>query len=48
MDKNEYIIQQLALLKAQLEIDYLELKYENEQLKLEIQKLKGSDDNSNE
>ena len=45
MDKNEYMIQQLALLKAQLEIDYLELKHENEQLKLEIQKLKGSDDN---
>ena len=41
MDKNEYIINALAIAKAQLELNYLELKHENEQLKLEIQKLKG-------
>jgi len=41
MDKNEYIIQQLALSKAQLELNYLELQHENEQLKKKLAELEG-------
>ena len=41
MDKNEYIIQKLALAKAQLELNYLELQHENEQLKKKLAELEG-------
>ena len=42
--EKDYIINQLALAKAQLEVNYLELQYENQELKQRIKELEGGDE----
>lgn len=42
--EKDYIINQLAIAKAQLEVNYLELQYENQELKQRIKELEGSDE----
>ena len=42
--EKDYIINQLAIAKAQLEVNYLELQYENHELKQRIKELEGIDE----
>ena len=42
--EKDYIINQLAIAKAQLEVNYLELQYENQKLKQRIKELEGIDE----
>ena len=42
--EKDYIIQKLAIAKAQLEINYLELEFQLETLKKELEALKGSEE----
>ncbi len=43
MEVKDYIIEKLALAKAQLEVTLLELQFENAQLKEELKQKEGDD-----